>query len=71
MKDKKELLDNKQELNDQQLGNVGGGASERDILHKVLCNECSWRAYNVTWDDSFILSREHRLQTGHRDIRIF
>ncbi|MGI6549134.1 MAG: hypothetical protein ACOX4Q_03700 [Syntrophomonadales bacterium] len=73
MKDKKELLETKLELNDQQLEKVGGAGWPRDPnqLYYCLCNECSWRSPKVSWDDTFILSNEHTLQTGHKDIRVF
>ncbi|OQA10047.1 MAG: hypothetical protein BWY65_00841 [Firmicutes bacterium ADurb.Bin373] len=73
MKDRKKLLETKLELNDQQLENVGGAGWPRDPnqLYYCLCNECGWRSNKVSWDETFKLETEHRLQTGHRDIRVF
>ncbi len=73
MKDKKDLLGTKQLLSDEQLEKAAGAGWPRDPnkLYKVYCNECLWTIYNVTWDDTFKVSKEHREQTGHMDIRVF
>ena len=68
MKDKKELLETKLELNDQQLDKVGGGLIQ-NLSYYAYCSECGWMSNSVFGDEVYALIEEHKRKTGHTRVR--
>ncbi|MGI6549135.1 MAG: hypothetical protein ACOX4Q_03705 [Syntrophomonadales bacterium] len=67
MNDKKELLETKLELNDEQLEKVGGGINPITLCYGY-CHECGWKSDIVIAKKVPGLINEHKNQTGHSDV---
>lgn len=67
MNDKKELLENKLELNDQQLEKVGGGINPATLCYG-WCHECGWKSNYVRASLVWGVIDQHKAQTGHSNV---
>lgn|GEM_PF-2491594 len=65
MKDKKELLQAKLELSDEQLDRVEGGAVLESQKYYALCLDCGWRSDVYQGSAIIDVVNSHRNQTGH------
>jgi len=66
--DKKESLETKLKLDDEQLDNVGGGFNPT-LKYYGYCYECGWKSEPVRGKKVWDLVNEHICLTGHTDVK--